>query len=157
MISMDTPLASLDPALIRVGESIQDHVRYTREQIARFAELTGDSNPLHHDRAAAERAHFGELIASGQHTASRMMGLAASFFSRRDDGVAREMLALNFNFAFKGPIFAEQEVLLTWRVSDIEPSERRGGYIGLLDGSATVAGRRCIVGRGTILVRRTAA
>jgi acyl dehydratase len=152
---MDT--LTVETPLVSVGEELQARVRYTREQIARFAELAGDHNPLHHDHAAAERAHFGEVIASGQQIASQMMGMVASHFSRRDDGVPREMLVLNFNFAFKGPIFAEQDVHLVWRVSSIEPTERHGGLIGHVDGTACVAGRRCVIGRGTILVRRSAA
>jgi acyl dehydratase len=145
-----------DTPLIRVGEEFRSVVRYTREQIMQFARLTGDTNPLHHDRQAAERASFGEIIASGQQTASQMMGVVASHFSQRDDGIAREMLCLNFNFAFKAPIFAEQDIHLSWRVTKIEASMRQGGFIGHLDGHASVAGRPCVVGRGTILVKRTA-
>lgn len=146
----------LDTPLIRVGEEFRTVVRYTREQIMQFARLTGDANPLHHDRQAAERASFGEIIASGQQTASQMMGVVASHFSQRDDGVPREMLCLNFNFAFKVPVFAEQDIHLTWRVTKIEASQRHGGFIGHLDGQASVAGRACVVGRGTILVKRVA-
>ena len=149
--------SALDTPLIRVGEEFRSLVRYTREQLMQFARLTGDTNPLHHDREAAERASFGEIIASGQQTASHMMGVVASHFSLRDDGVPREMLCLNFNFAFKAPVFAEQDIHLSWRVTKIEASPRHGGYIGHLDGKASVAGRACVVGRGTILVKRAAA
>jgi len=148
---------TLDTPLIRVGESVHAQVRFTREQIVQFAQLTGDTNPLHHDRQAAERAHFGEIIASGQQTASQLMGLVASYFSRRDDAVPREMLCLNFNFAFKLPVFAEQDIQLGWRVSEVERSAKRGGYIGHVDGTASVGGRPCVIGRGTVLVRRGAA
>ena len=146
----------VDTPLIRVGESFRSELRFSREQIEQFARLSGDTNPLHFDRLAAERAHFGEIIASGQHTASHMMGLVASYFSRRDDGVPREMLCLNFNFSFKGPGFAEQAISLSWRVSTIESSRRRGGFIGHVDGRASVAGKVCVVGRGTVLVTRAA-
>jgi acyl dehydratase len=145
-----------DTPLIRVGDEFRSLVRYTREQIIEFARLTGDANPLHHDRQAAERASFGEIIASGQQTASQMMGVVASHFSQRDDGVPREMLCLNFNFAFKAPIFAEQDIHIAWRVTNLETNQRLGGFVGHLDGQASVAGRPCVVGRGTILVKRAA-
>lgn len=147
---------SIDTPLIREGEEVRAQVRYTREQITQFAVLTGDLNPLHHDRQAAERASFGEIIASGQQTSSQLMGLAASHFSRHDDGVPREMLALNFNFSFKAPVFADQVLNLAWRVARVEPNPRRGGFIGHIEGSASVAGRPHVIGRGTILVRRAA-
>ena len=146
----------LDTPLIRVGDEFRTRLRYTREQIIEFARLTGDTNPLHHDRQAAERANFGEIIASGQQTASQMMGVVASHFSQRDDGVPREMLCLNFNFSFKAPVFAEQNIHLAWQVSKVEASPRHGGFIGHLDGHARVAGRACVVGRGTVLVKRAA-
>jgi len=145
-----------DTPLIRAGEEIHSRLRYSVEQIVEFARLTGDANPLHHDQLSAQRAHFGEIIASGQQTASHMMGLVASHFSRRDDGVPREMLCLDFDFAFKAPVFAEQGITLVWRVEQVEASTRLGGYIGRLDGTASVAGRACVVARGTIVVRRAA-
>jgi hypothetical protein len=41
-------------------------------------------------------------------------------------------------------------------VTHVEPSPRRGGFIGHLDGTASVAGRPCVVGRGTVLAKRAA-
>ncbi len=142
-----------DPALIVTGETCVRTMRYSHAQIADFARSTGDSNPLHHDIERARRAIHGEIIASGQQTAGQLMGLAASHFSRGDDGVAREVLCLNFNFAFRAPVFAEQELTLSWTVGKVEWSTRLGGWIGQLDGSAEMAGRACVIGRGTMLVK----
>ena len=152
---MDTPLAEAETTtLIRVDETCERVMRFTREDIATFARLTGDSNPLHHDVQAAQRARHGEIIASGQQTTAQMIGLAASFFSRSDDGRARELLCLNFNFAFKAPVFAEQELLLRWRVSSVEWNEKLGGWLAHVDGRATVRhAHPCVVGRGTLLVK----
>ena len=146
-----------EPLPIILGETFTRTLRYTREQITEFALLSGDSNPLHRNSLAAQRAHFGEVIASGQQTTAQMMGLVASHFSRSDDGIAREMLCLNFNFAFKLPVFAEQDIHIEWRVTEVERSTRRGGFIGHVDGTASVGGRPCVIGRGTVLVRRSAA
>ena len=153
-----TPGALVEPAeLIRVGEQFGHTVRYSREDIARVARDTLDSNPLHFDRAAAQRARHGEIIASGQHTASILMGLVASHFSRSDDGLAREMLCLNFNFAFKAPVFADQDLRLQWRVDSVSPNAKLGGLVGELSGHASVSpGHPCVVARGTVLVKHAA-
>ena len=83
-----------------------------------------------------------------------MIGLAASHFSRADDGHARELLCLNFNFAFKAPVFAEQELVLHWRVASVEWNAALGGWLAHIDGNATVrCAHPCVVGRGTLLVR----
>jgi acyl dehydratase len=139
--------------LIAAGERVERFLRYTRDDIAAFAKLSLDANPLHLDAQAAQRARFGEIIASGQQTAACLMGLLATHFSRRDDGIAREVLCLNMNFSFKAPVFADQDLTLAWQVASAEWNGRLGGMLGHLDGHATVAhGRPAVIARGTILV-----
>jgi acyl dehydratase len=140
--------------LVRVGERIEHVAHYTRDDISRFATLTLDLNPLHHDRDAAVRAGLPDVIASGQHTSALMSGLAASYFSRDDDGVARNMLCLHFNFAYREPIFADADVTLRWLVSSTEWNASLGGVIAQLEGKATVSHALAVIARGTVLVRR---
>lgn len=152
---MDTTLSeTTSTSLIRVGETCERVVRFTREDIATFARLTNDTNPLHFDNQAAQRARHGEIIASGQQTTAMMIGLVASHFSRSDDGNERELLCLNFNFAFKAPVFAEQELVLHWRVATVEWNATLGGWLAHVDGRATVRhAHPCVIGRGTLLVK----
>ncbi len=140
-------------ALVRVGECIEHVAHYTRDEIARFATLTLDLNPVHHDRDAARSAGLADVIASGQHTSALMSGLAASYFSR-DDGVARSMLCLNFNFAYREPILAGSVVALRWVVSATEWNAGLDGVIAQLEGKASVADAPAVIARGTVLVRR---
>jgi len=139
---------------VRVGEHFDRQLRYSVAQIAEFARISGDANPLHHAVRPQRGSDFKDVIASGQQTAAAMMGLVASYFSRNDDGIEREMLCLNFNFAFKAPIHAETEIDLRWLVSSVDFNSRLDGWIGQLNGSAFSAGEDCVVARGTVLVRR---
>ena len=141
-------------ALVKVGERIEHVAHYTRDEISRFALLTHDSNPVHHDRDAAVAAGMADVIASGQHTSALMSGLAATHFSRGDDGVARNMLCLHFNFAYREPIVAGSEVTLRWVVSSTEWNASLDGVIAQLEGKATVANALAVIARGTVLVRR---
>ncbi len=139
--------------LIEVGERLSRTVRYSREEIATFSRMTFDENPLHIDNQVAQRARFGEIIASGQQTSAVMMGMLATYFSRSDDGVPRQMLCLNMNFSFKSPVFADQDVTLTWQVSSLEWKAKLGGQLAQMDGTARIgAGKALIIARGTILV-----
>ena len=139
--------------LIEVGERLSRTVRYSREEIATFARMTFDENPLHLDNQVAQRARFGEIIASGQHSSAVMMGMLATYFSRADDGIARQMLCLNMNFSFKSPVFADQDLTLTWLVSSLEWKAKLGGQLAQMDGAARIgAGKPLIIARGTILV-----
>lgn len=141
---------------VQLGERIGRTIRYTREQISQFAHLTHDGNPLHHEVQAAHAAGFPDVIAAGQQTSSNMMGLVASHFSRREDGIAREMLCLNFNFSYKHPVYAGQDLHLLWTVRQIESNRKLGGLLVHLDGVASLDDRKVVVvGRGTILLRES--
>jgi acyl dehydratase len=151
---MDMKVQTPTEPLVVVGETIRKTVRYTREDIAHFARLTLDHNPLHHSEEAAQAGPFGQIIAAGQHTSAIMSGLVASHFSRCNDGLRREMLCLNFNFAYKHPVFADQDLHLEWRVSAVQPNTKLGGLLAHLDGSAAMhPDKPSVIARGTVLVK----
>ena len=143
-----------DEPAVRVGYRCSRSLRLTRADIAAFARLCGNSNPLHHDQLAAQRARHGEVIASAEQTIAQMIGLASSHFSQAEGPDPRELLCLNFNFAFKAPVFAEQTIELSWRVASVEAHAQLGGLLLQVDGKAAVRGTApAVVGRGTLLVR----
>jgi acyl dehydratase len=149
------PLTPAQSQLVHPGETVARKIRFSRDDIAAFARISFDENPLHVDTLAAQRARFGEVIASGQHSAAVLMGLLATHCSRSTDGVAREMMCLNMNFAFKGPVFADQELTLQWCVASVDWNAKLDGALAHLDGSASVLrAKPAVVARGTILVRR---
>jgi acyl dehydratase len=139
--------------LLRSGDACQRELKFSRDEIAQFAHLTGDLNPLHVDEGAAGRAHHGRIIASGQQTAAQMIGLVSSHCAQMGGEHPREVLCLNFNFAFKAPVFADDPMLLKWKVSNVEWSDRLEGWIGHVDGTAAAGERTCVIGRGTLLVK----
>ena len=140
--------------VIAVGETLAKTVRVSADEIIAFAQMSHDENPLHTDPAVAQRGRFGELIASGQHTVAILMGMIATYFSRHDDGIVREMLCLNMNFSFKGPVFADRDMTLQWKVSTVQWNSKLQGLLAHLDGGAVGAdGKQIVVARGTILVK----
>lgn len=78
------------------GQSFTTAFEFDEMGISAFASAVGDTNPLHHDRAVAERSRFGGIIASGTHYSALMMGMVANHFSR-----VGEAVGLEFNFQFK--------------------------------------------------------
>ena len=149
-----TPAVLADAASpIHAGEVFGRIVRYSVQQIADFARMSFDSNPLHLDEGAARKAAYTGVIASGQQTASMLMGMVASYFSRADDGVGREVLCLDFNFAFKSPIYAGEDVTMRWTVVSVDYNTRLGGWIGQLSGAAACNGIDSVIARATVLVK----
>jgi len=67
-VSSDLQFA--DFAQIHEGDEVVLTRTIRREDIARFAELTGDNNPLHLDDAFGARTQFGGAVAHGMLTAS---------------------------------------------------------------------------------------
>ena len=73
-------------ALVRIGDHVDHVAHYSRGDISRFATLTLDSNPVHHDVDAAARAGLPDVIASGQHTSALMSGLEPGNLELIDTG-----------------------------------------------------------------------
>ena len=60
-----------------VGAWAERSRRTTSEDITAFSRMTGDMNPLHYDREAAERSVFGKLIVQGGVTSGLLNALVA--------------------------------------------------------------------------------
>ena len=54
---------------IKVGDGAEFEKTVSAEDIALFAQVTGDTNPLHQDAGYAAKTRFGECIAHGMLTA----------------------------------------------------------------------------------------
>ena len=135
------------------GDKVVRTLRFSHADIATFARMTFDENPLHLDSQLAQQARFGEIIASGQQSAAILMGMLASHCSRSDDGVARQMLCLNMNFAFKRPVFADQKVQFQWVAANVEWNQKLHGMLAHFNGRAAVAhASPAVVARGTVLM-----
>ena len=88
---------------IQVG-NVFDYGRYTftAEAIKAFA-VRYDPQAFHVDEAAAERSHFGALVASGWHTALAWMRLMIDYRRRMDEA----MLARGEQVAGIGPALGD--------------------------------------------------
>jgi 3-hydroxybutyryl-CoA dehydratase len=50
---------------VKIGQRVEFTKTVTAEDIQKFAEVTGDTNPLHSDPEYAKKTRFGECIAHG--------------------------------------------------------------------------------------------
>lgn len=127
---------------LRVGDAAVQEIALAAGDIARFAALCGDPNPLHHDEAAARASRFGGLIASGAHLAALLTGSCAAFTTARGPAVG-----LEFSYQFRKAARAGVTLRLRWEVTAVEPSAKLGGDILTLraeirdgEGALVVAG-----------------
>ncbi|HEY8458973.1 MAG TPA: MaoC family dehydratase, partial [Blastocatellia bacterium] len=63
---------------LKIGDSASFQKTITADDIERFAELTGDRNPVHLDDDFARRTRFGRRIAHGMLGASLISALLAN-------------------------------------------------------------------------------
>src|SRR5258708_12232971 len=121
---MSTPSPEFPDLRIRVGERITSQIILSREEIATFARLSGDLNPLHYDELYAQQTRFGGVIVSGPHLISLMMGLTATSFSQET-----AMLGLEFSFRFRKAVKADEMIYLSWEIVHVEPNATFQGAI----------------------------
>lgn len=114
-----------------VGDRFTDTVHIGAESIRAFAASVNDFNPLHHDDALAARSRFGGLIASGTHSASLLMALTATHFSRH-----AQPLGLEFKLHFHKAVHAGDTLQLAWTVTRVQWKASLGGDLVWLDGEA---------------------
>lgn len=119
---MQTPLYFED---LHPGDSWTSPAReVTAEDVADFAELTGDHDPLHTDQLAVAASPFGGPIAHGLLGLSVLAGLSSNC-----PNVATLALIGISDWEFDAPIFFGDVVHVVTRVTDLTSHGRRAGRV----------------------------
>lgn len=125
---------------IREGDRASEVVVVTGDMIRDFALLSGDSNPIHSDPAAAAVSRFGRVIAPGILTASFISALIAN----RLPGPGT--IYVSQSLEFRAPVFVNDQILVSVEVAEIDRARSRArlttkvtcGERPVLTGSAEV-------------------
>jgi acyl dehydratase len=124
---------------ITVGQKATRSITLTAEHVRKYAELSGDYNPLHFDRDFARKTKFGKLVVQGGLTAGLLHALVAM------DMPGPGTVFLSQNWKFTAPVFigdtitAEVEVISvheTKPVTQLAISIRRQNNDTVLEGEA---------------------
>ena len=97
----------------KVGDSVQLTKTFDEAEIEKFAELTGDRNPLHMDEAFAARTRFKRRIAQGILSAS----LISTCVGMHLPGTGA--IYLDQTLRFVKPVYVGDTVTLTATVSHV--------------------------------------
>lgn len=96
----------------------------TAEDVADFALLTGDHDPLHTDQLVEPVSPFGEPVAHGLLGLSILAGLSST-----SPNVATLALIGVSDWVFEAPIFFGDAVHVVTRVADVSCHGRRAGRV----------------------------
>ncbi len=114
----------------KVGDTFEARLHFTADSVRRFAAMTGDTNPLHHDEAYARASRFGGLIACAGDYTAQMMGALAKALTARGGA-----LGLEFQFKFLRAVHAGETLDLRWVVAAVTPKPGLGGHIVQVEGT----------------------
>jgi len=123
----------------KVGERAERSRLVRPEYIALFTEISGDSNPLHYDEAAARASRFGEIVVQGGVTSSILNAVVA------EDLPGPGTVFLHVDWKFNAPVRPGDTITGTVEVLEVRPdkpitklatSVRRQDGVVVLEGTA---------------------
>lgn len=125
---------------LTVGMIERAIIRFSRDEFLRFAELSGDRNPLHLDAQYARARGFEREVVYAGLIFARLSGLLGMRLPGRDG------VWISANLDFPNPLYIDEEAELTCEVTETSDAMR----------TATLrirvrVGARLVV-RGTVLV-----
>lgn len=114
----------------------------TDEDIRKFAEVSGDHNPVHLDEVYAGESRYGRRIAHGLFGASFFSGLFGTKLPGRGCVYAAQ------NLKFRRPVFIGDTLVATVTVISVDPPRKRVMFSTV----CTVAGKEVIIGDAEIFI-----
>lgn len=127
--------------MVKLGDSYEEMISFTQEDIIKFAEVSGDDNPLHIDEEYAKTTIFGGTIVHGM--------LAASVFSKifGTKYPGKGTIYLSQELSFLAPVLPYVKYVAKVEVLDLD-KERHNAILStiLMD----TEGHKCISGLAKI-------
>jgi acyl dehydratase len=102
---------------LTVGQRASRRLTLTEDHVRKFAEISGDRNPLHFDAAFAERTKFGRLVVQGGLTTGLLHALVAM------DMPGPGTVFLSQNWKFTAPVFIDDTITAEAEVISVHPSK----------------------------------
>ncbi|SDV48390.1 MaoC family dehydratase [Chitinasiproducens palmae] len=113
--------------IVTIGDTFSHELRFTADQIQRFAELTGDSLPLHRDPSYARDHRFPGLVVSAAHLSAHLLSAIGNHFN-----AFAHSLNTQLDIRFERAILANDTLVLDWRVTDAFWKDKPGGDVTTL-------------------------
>ena len=128
----------------QVGDRASLTRTITEEDIAAFAQLTGDTNPLHLDEAYARTTRFGRRIAQGLLTA----GLISALLGTRLPGPGA--IYVEQHLRFTKPVYPGDTITA---VAEVTAFQEDKGLVTLKTECFNQEGERVLTGEAVLLVK----
>jgi acyl dehydratase len=100
-----------------VGQEARRSLTVTADHVAKFAEISGDYNPLHFDEAFVAKTRFGRLVTQGGLTTGLLHALVAM------DLPGPGTVFLSQDWKFTAPVFIGDTITASARVVSVHPTK----------------------------------
>jgi acyl dehydratase len=102
---------------MQTGDTASRTRQVTERDIALFTEMTGDRNPLHYDRTAAEASRFGGLIVQGGVTSGLLNAVVA------EELPGPGSVFLHVDWSFRAPVRPGDRITGRVEVLEVRPDK----------------------------------
>lgn len=128
----------------KVGEEFVTHGRtLTEADVANFAGVTGDINPLHMDEEYAKKTRFGRRVPHGQLIFVLSLGLAERVVAPLFHDSMIAFYGVD-KMRFIKPVFIGDTITLRRRVDSAEPRDATSGVVTFEDHVVNQDGQLCL-------------
>ena len=123
---------------LKIGDTCSEKVRFTQANVDKFAEISGDNNPIHINAEYAANTPFGKPIVHGF--------FAGAIFSKvfGTQWPGEGTIYMFQDMFFKAPVFVEQDYTAKFEVLEIDEAKHRGVIQCILEnaeGKAVITGQ----------------
>ena len=102
---------------IEVGQKASRTLTFTEKEVMRYAEITGDHNPLHFDEKFAASTKFGRLVVHGGLTAGILNAIVA------EDLPGPGTVFMSQNLKYLAPVYIGDTILGEVEVMEVHPTK----------------------------------
>src|SRR5215217_5358944 len=128
---------------LKIGDSFSTERKVTDELVNKFAEVSGDYNPIHLDEEFAKTTRFGKRIAHGMLSGAFISAVLGYEFRER------KIVYLSQTMKFTAPVFIGDTVITTATVKNIR-SEK--GIVTLETICANQDGTVAVTGQAMVMI-----
>lgn len=128
---------------IQIGDKFSTERHVTDELIRKFAEVSGDYNPIHLDEEFAKTTRFGKRIAHGMLSGAFISAVLGNEFKDR------KIVYLSQTMRFTAPVFIDDTVTTTSTVTNIREDK---GVVTLETICTNENGETLVKGEAVVMV-----
>ncbi|MDR2010688.1 MAG: MaoC family dehydratase [Bacteroidales bacterium] len=122
---------------LKIGDSYSEKVRFSQENVNKFAEISGDNNPIHINEEYAAKTQFGKPIVHGFFAGA----VFSKIFGTKWPGEGT--IYIYQDMTFRAPVFVEQDYFAKLEILEVDEEKHRGTIKCTLEdskGNAVITG-----------------